>query len=190
VVKEVIAFLQQLFIPYFPYTTMKKPLLRTLVGLTLVLTACGKEPTPPTEIAENTALTGTLTETGKIVSPAVIGTANNADAELTLQDGVYYYDFGTVNITNANNPLTYTNPLAFTIDLPATQVADLTATVMINDGFTVDTTSEYSQGELFTIAVDTTAQNGARSAVIEIKGTTTNAQPIVAVFVATVELIE
>lgn len=169
---------------------MKKSLLRTLVGLTLVLTACGKEPTPPAEIAENTELTGTLAETGEIVSPAVIGAANNASAEITIQDGVYYYDFGTVNVATTNNPLAYTNPLAFTIDLPASQVADLTATVMINDGFTVETTNEYSQGELFTIAIDAATQIGSHSAVIEIKGTTTQGQPIVAVFVAVAEIIE
>ncbi|MDR0860071.1 MAG: hypothetical protein LBO09_03670 [Candidatus Peribacteria bacterium] len=163
---------------------MKKTLLTTLAVATLVLTACGTEPTTPTDIDEDTGTIENLEAEAVVeaVSPAIIGVADNADAEVSVQDGAYYYDFGTVNAEDTNYPL------AFAIDFPASDISELTATVVANDGFIVDTTSTYTQGELFTITTDPTAETGARSAIIQILGTTINGDPIEALFVAVANL--
>lgn len=159
---------------------MKKTLLTTLATATLVLAACGTEPTTPADVNENTgAIENVEIETVvESVSPAVVGVADNADAEVSIQDGAYYYDFGTVNTEDSSYPL------AFAIDLPAAEVAELTTTIIANDGFAIDTTSEYTQGELFTITIDPTAETGARSAIIEVRGTTVKGETIETLFVA------
>ncbi|MDR2541751.1 MAG: hypothetical protein LBD11_08705 [Candidatus Peribacteria bacterium] len=161
---------------------MKKTLLATLSVATIVLAACGTEPATPADVDENTGVIENIEVEAVAVFPAIIGVADNADAEVSIQDGAYYYDFGTVNSEDTSYPL------AFATDLPANEIANLVATVIANDGFTVDTTSEYAQGELFTITVDPTAEKGARSAIIEMQGTTVNGAPIEALFVAVANL--
>jgi hypothetical protein len=161
---------------------MKNSLLWSLCGLTLVLTACGTQTTVenPEEILAETSEIEALAPS---LFPALVGAADNADAQLVSQDGAWYYDFGSIE---ADAP---SYPLAFRVDLPQEEIASVEATIAANDGFVIDTTSGYQQGELFTVSLDPTAEAGNRSAVVIVSGTTVSGLSFEAIFVAVAEVL-
>jgi hypothetical protein len=145
---------------------MKRILFLMVAGLTLILGACG-------------------TQTS-VLSPAVVGAADNSDAQLSLEDKAYYYDFGEVKAGSTGYPL------AFRVDIPAEEIAEVKVNVFFNEGFIVNSTGDYQQGELFTIMVDTAVQPSAvpfKSASLTITGKTISGKNFETVFIAVAEIV-
>jgi hypothetical protein len=118
--------------------------------------------------------------------PAIVGAADNADATLSVdaqRADIFYYDFGEVTLTDSSYPL------AFRVNLPVENINRVDTFISANEGFLIDSASDYQQGELFTIAVDTTnTATGKRVAEVAISGTTLQGETFKTTFVATAEV--
>ncbi|MDR1944816.1 MAG: hypothetical protein LBQ59_01680 [Candidatus Peribacteria bacterium] len=118
-------------------------------------------------------------------SVAVIGVADNSDAVLSIQDGAYYYDYGQIKQAE----LVPNYPLAFGVNIPKDEISEIQTEIVSNNAFSIDNTSEYLQGELFTIVPTENMNVGNHSAVIKIFGTKTNGENFEVTFVAVLEVI-